>query len=357
MRARAVLPLLEKRHDLLILAGGDAFHALSEDYPVVEIPTLCFKHNRHGRISPLGTIRANLPGIVDAHVGGPALDMVVGRIKAFRPDVVVYDSEVFTHRAAKRLGIPRICFDHFGMLVYCRVPLPLKDRAVLFFESLLYTALYGWPDGVVVSGFFTAEPKRHDVAFVGPVIRKEVQCLEPTRGEHIVVYAGNGDDTFTRAVHDALLGCGAPVRIYGLTRQGVEKNLHFKAFSNLGFLSDLASCRAVVATTGNQLLGEVLFMRKPILGMPMDCLEQRVNALQIERLGIGTVAHRASLTAGQVSSFLDREPEFTRGLHKIEDGATSAVKAIESYSSVAAPQGAAEVVNGSAPPCAHARSR
>lgn len=345
MRARAALHLLRQRHELLILAGGEAYRALVDDYPVVEIPTLCFKCNARGHISPIRTILANVPGILDAQLGGPALDMVVRRLREFGPDVVVYDSELYTHRAARRLGIPRICFDHFGMLVYCRVPLSLRDRLALMFNSLVYGALYGRPDGVVVSGFFTATPKRPDVAFVGPVIRKEVQEVKTSRGEHLVMYCGNGDDTFTPTVHKALLGCGAPVRIYGCSHEGVEQNLEFKPFSNLGFLNDLATCRGVVATTGNQLLGEVLFMRKPILGMPMDCIEQRVNALQIERLGIGMVGHRNRLTAEQLKSFLDRESEFTGGLHKVEDGAEAAVRAIETHMSGPAAQGADDVAS------------
>lgn len=357
MRARAALHLLTQRHDVLILAGGDAYRALVDDYPVVEIPTLCFRHNARGRISPIGTIIANVPGIVDAQVGGPALDMVARRLREFGPDVVVYDSEIYTHRAARRLGIPRICFDHFGMLVYCRVPLPFWDRLALTFNSMVYSALYGRPDGVVVSGFFTATPKRPDVAFVGPVIRKEVQEMPTSRGEHLVVYCGNGDDTFTPAVHTALLACGAPVRIYGCSHEGVKQNLEFKAFSNLGFLNDLATCRGVVATTGNQLLGEVLFLKKPIFGMPMDCLEQRVNALQIERLGIGMVGHRSRLTAKQLKSFLDRESEFTLGLHKVEDGAEAAVRAIESHMTVPATLGANDIVSEAATPFPQARSR
>jgi len=39
-RALAVLPELAARHELLILAGGDAREALRADYSVVPIPTL-----------------------------------------------------------------------------------------------------------------------------------------------------------------------------------------------------------------------------------------------------------------------------------------------------------------------------
>ncbi|MBN1512501.1 MAG: hypothetical protein JXB13_10840, partial [Phycisphaerae bacterium] len=40
MRARAVLPELFRRHEVLVLAGGDAYHALSADFAVTRIPTL-----------------------------------------------------------------------------------------------------------------------------------------------------------------------------------------------------------------------------------------------------------------------------------------------------------------------------
>ena len=39
-------------------------------------------------------------------------------------DVVISDSEAWTHQAAQRLGIPRIGFDHIGVIAYCKPHFP-----------------------------------------------------------------------------------------------------------------------------------------------------------------------------------------------------------------------------------------
>jgi hypothetical protein len=49
----------------------------------------------------------------------------------------------------------------------------------------------------------------------------------------------------------------------------------------LPFLEDLAGCRAVISTAGNQLIGVALYLCKPVCVMPeacVECVEQRLNA-------------------------------------------------------------------------------
>ena len=45
-------------------------------------------------------------------------------MRAFEPDLVISDAEPFTHQAAAALGVPRIGFDHFGILSHCRPTAP-----------------------------------------------------------------------------------------------------------------------------------------------------------------------------------------------------------------------------------------
>ena len=56
-RALAVLPELVRRHDLLVLAADDAYHALRVAYNVVRIPGLRYALGVGGRRSARGTIR------------------------------------------------------------------------------------------------------------------------------------------------------------------------------------------------------------------------------------------------------------------------------------------------------------
>lgn len=80
------------------------------------------------------------------------------------------------------------------------------------------------------------------------------------------------------------------------------------------FVNDLASCRAVIATTGNQLLGEVIHYRKPMLCLPIDCMEQRINAAELAAMGGGVVAEAETMTPEVLREFLSREAEFAARL-------------------------------------------
>src|SRR5262245_21848710 len=115
-RALAVLPELLRRHDVRIFAGGDAFETLSDAFEVQRIPTLALAY-RGGRRSTWLTLKRNLPLIGDIVGVGETTRSVLDELRRFAPDVVVCDCEPFTFRAASLLSIPRIAFDHFGIMV------------------------------------------------------------------------------------------------------------------------------------------------------------------------------------------------------------------------------------------------
>jgi uncharacterized protein (TIGR00661 family) len=332
MRARAILPRLCARHEVLILAGGDAYHALADDFPVVRIPFLKYYFNRKGKLSNYLTLKWNLSLLLEVRLAGPSLDMIAAQIEEFGARVLITDSEIFTHWIGRRMGIPRITFDHFGLLVYCRPDMPWYERIANRGNAFVYRRLYGEPDRAVVSGFFDAEPRRAGVKRVGAVIRDNVLKMSPTRGEHLLAYINKGEHEFTPAVEAAFRAQDCPVRVYGVPRRGVDGNLEFKPISKQGFLDDLASCRAVYATCGNQLIGEVIHFGKPMLGIPMACHEQRLNAHQIERMGFGRRVGRGGLTAEILRDFLDDADELAAASRGHDhDGATEALAAIEQF--------------------------
>ena len=55
-------------------------------------------------------------------------------------------------------------------------------------------------------------------------------------------------------------------------------HITYKPFSKDGFLQDLASCKAVMATAGFTLMTESFYLRKPYLTLPMrGQFEQEIN--------------------------------------------------------------------------------
>src|SRR5262249_19742283 len=152
--------------------------------------------------------------------------------------------------------------------------------------------------------FFDAPPRQPGVKVVGTLPRAAVRRLTPRRGEHLLVYLNRGQDQLHEGVVRSLDELRCPVHIYGTPRRGRAGRLAFLPPSDLPFLEDLAGCRAVISTAGNQLVGEALALEKPVLVFPECCAEQRMNALAVERLKIGMRAAFRDLTADTIRTFL-----------------------------------------------------
>lgn len=340
-RAASVLPDLVAQHQVLIFAGGDAFEQLSGAYPICRIPTLGYQYTRQGRRSNYLIIRHNLWHVLDILGGGPTAQAVTREIQDFRPDVVISDAEPWTHRAAARLGIPRIGFDHFGILAHCAPPIPVGDRLRCGRDVFVYRVMMRQPERVIVSSFYDAPPRRPGVACVGPLLREEVLRIEPTRGAHLLVYFNKGEHLLTPDVELALRSAGVPALIYGTSRRGVDANLDFRPLSNLPFLEDLASCRAVFSTAGNQLVGEAMHLGKPILVTPEDCVEQRLNAAAVARLGVGAQIRHRDISADRIRQFLDQEQVYQERIRTVaRDGRGEALATIDRFLAELAPNAA-----------------
>ena len=77
----------------------------------------------------------------------------------------------------------------------------------------------------------------------------------------------------------------------GIQEEQVEGNLRYRPFSEAGFIDDLASARAVIAGGGFTLMGEAVYLHKPMLAVPIrHQFEQVLNARYLEQEGYGRAA-------------------------------------------------------------------
>lgn len=333
-RSLAILAeLVKKQHQILILAGGDAYSAIWPDYEVTRIPTLGFAYGRGtGKRSNFQTLRRNLSSFLDLMLHGSVFEMIRDMVREFSPDVVISDAEAWTHQVANHLKIPRISVDHIGIMSYCKPGFEWHDKVEGSFDAFIYRTLMGRPDRIIVSSFYDAPPKRPGVKVVGTMVRSIIHELTPTDGDHLLVYFNQGRYQINKRILQALQDVGCPVRIYGGTKEGREGNLTFLPLSNLPFLEDLASCRAVISTAGNQLMGEAMYLGKPVLVIPERCVEQRLNAAGVDKLGIGMRSSQRRFTTERIRKFLDRHDEYVANMKKyVRDGRAEAIEALETF--------------------------
>jgi uncharacterized protein (TIGR00661 family) len=331
-RADAVISELRQRHEILMLAGGDAYEALRTRWQVEAIPTLKYVYGAHGERCVRLTLQRNWNHVADVVFRGEAFRGVIDKVRAFEPDIAICDADPWTHRAAAALGVPRIGFDHYGILAYCRPAIPVRDRLKANRDVLAYRLLMGRPPRVVVSSFFRPDAVASGVRVVGPLLRPEVRATRARRGDHLLVYFNQGEAQLTARIEEELAALRMPVVVYGKRDRAPDRDIVYKRTGDASFLDDLASCRAVVSTAGNQLVGETMHLGKPILVLPEDTVEQRMNAHAVERLGIGARVERSALTVGGIRAFLANERVYAANALALRcDGREESIVALEAF--------------------------
>ena len=332
MRTSTVLPHLMKKHDVRVYTSLDAYDVLAPQFPTKRIPLFHYRYGKNGRHSLVKTITHNVKPVADLLFQMDGMQALRQEFTEFRPDIVISDSEAWTHRTADAMGIPRISFDHVGIIPFCEPHFPWNLRAVGARDAAVYKAFMGQPDRILISSFYPATPKDARTRVIGPLMRDAVLGVKASKKDHILGYFNKGDDLFRPNVERALQRIDRPVIVYGTSRRGEDGNITYKAPSNDGFVADLASCRAVVGTSGNQLSGEAIHFGKPMLALPEDAFEQRLNAYMIERMNVGMRYNRERVTAEVIEDFLAMAPFFeNRMAEHRHDGRAEAEKWLDIF--------------------------
>lgn len=322
-RARAVVEMLRSEHEITLFAPEMAYALLSEAYADTDVRVrrlagLRF-HYRKNRLSYPKTVWESL-GYVRRMPW--VLRSLQQRIASEKPDLCITDFEPLLPRAARAEKVPFISFDHQHFLAvsdFADLPPSLRWRA----EALGHFTrwFYRGQRATIVSSFYSPPIKRglKNVAQVGVMLRPEVLAAQSADEDHVLVYLRR----FPHAgLIDALRRTGREVIVYGVGQQESQAGVHFREIDERGFLADLASCHALVCNAGNQLVGEALYLRKPVLAIPeAGNLEQLINAHYVRRTGGGDWLDADRVSGSAVKQFFAKtdqlrsqiNPEHVRG--------------------------------------------
>ncbi|WP_051748929.1 glycosyltransferase family protein [Nevskia soli] len=332
MRSGAVLPSLMAEHEVTVFAGGDAYDVLAPQFPTVRIPIIGYAYNERGGHSTSRTLSRNFSPMADLLFGGAGSALVEKEFRERGIDLVISDSEAWTHRAAQKLKIPRISYDHVGIIAYCKPHFPPDLRLLGMRDAIGYRALMGIPERILISSFYPAQPAYPNMHIVGPMLRPEVLKVQPRDGKFLMAYFNKGEHQYLPHIDRALRLLDLPVVVYGTPFRGQSENIDFRAPSNEGFIRDLAGCKAVLSTAGNQLIGEAIHFSKPILAVPEEAFEQRLNAYMIERMGVGMRGDRHRLTPSDIDRFMGNYDYYRSNMGEhAGDGRAEATETLHRY--------------------------
>lgn len=308
MRSRVVLEhLIASGHQVEIMASGRACQFLGKRFEGVNEIHGFHMIAEDNRIRLGKTVWSNvLAGIT----GTPRnIRAYFDLIDDFHPELVISDFESWTYFYAKLHGVPIVSIDNMQVINRCLHAPEILDGVRAEFELTRAFVKSKLPscDWYLVTAFFRPPIRKERTSLHPPILRPEILAAMPSRGDHLLVYqTATGYD----ALADALQASGMECRVYGM-RRGIEEdqvdgNLTYRPFSETTFIEDLATSRAVIANAGFTLMGEAVYLHKPMLAFPLARqFEQILNGRYLEREGYGMTVE----DPGQVEllrSFLSR---------------------------------------------------
>lgn len=238
-------------------------------------------------------------------------------IEDFAPEAVISDFESWTYFYAKAHRLPIISIDNMQIINRCKHPPQILEgyRADFEIAKAVVKAKLPFCDHYLITTFFRPEIRKDKTSLHPPILRPEILAATPTEGEHVLVYqTAEGHEAMIDALRDSRIEC----RIYGvrreITEEQVEDNLRFRPFSETTFIADLASARGVIASGGFTLMGEAVYLHKPMLAVPLGRMfEQIMNSRYLDYLGYGRFA-RDLRDAETIHAFLAELPRYAENL-------------------------------------------
>ena len=315
MRSRVVLEhLIAAGHQVEIMASGRAATFLGKRF--ADVNTIHGLHMilEENRVRPGKTLWSN---VLKGALGVPGnIAAYFELIAAFEPEVVISDFESWTYYYGRSHRLPILSIDNMQVIHRCELPKDIIEGNQVSFQltkAFIKTKLPSC-DAYFITSFFRPPTRKPDTYLFPPILRPEILAAKPTLGEHLLVYQAGPN----AALQTQLAASGIESRIYGmrpgLTEEHREGNLRFLPFSEDGFISDLASCRAVIAGGGFTLMGEAVFLKKPMLALPLENqFEQWLNSKYLERCGYGSFAVNMD-DPDTLPRFLARTAEFATNL-------------------------------------------
>ncbi len=308
--------LLGRGHEVMVVVSGRAHGFLKERFEprkritIQEIGgfQLEFEGNK---LDLVETVLSNLEQAPEKLLSNLGVYLKLG-IKGYEADAVISDYESWAYLYGLNHMLPVISMDNMQVLNRCDHEIDVTDLESIDFHIAKLAVKIKLPGAYhyLVTSFFFPPVAKKRTSLVPPILRPEILAATHEPQDHILVYQ-------TAATNEALIPVLQKLpykfRLYGMRKDGQEKNVTLRDFSQEGFIEDLRTARAVIAGGGFSLMSEVTYLKIPMLSLPIEGqFEQQLNARYLEKLGYGMFADE--LDADVILRFLENTSTYEEAL-------------------------------------------
>jgi uncharacterized protein (TIGR00661 family) len=268
-RARDIIPILHKNHEVdLLISGTQADIELP--YPVkYRFRGMGFIFGAKGGIDLVATYKKNYIRVLLNEVNSlPVQDY----------DLVINDFEPVSAWACYLKNVHCIAVSHQAAVLDKKAPQPFDvdiiGKAILK-NYAPASAKYGFHFKTYADNIFK------------PVVRKQVRELEITKNGHYTVYLPAYDD---KRILKVLKQCeNVQWQVFSKHNKQVMgyRNILIQPINNEAFIESMASAEGILCGAGFETPAEALFMNKKLMVIPMkNQYEQHCNAAALKEMGV-----------------------------------------------------------------------
>lgn len=327
-RSKVIIAHLLKNHQVEVVSSSRAFHFLQKAFGniVHEIEGfhLAYKNGEVSRFSTFNQILQKGPAnLIDNFHKYRELR------KNFMPDLIISDFESFSYYFAKYHKLPIISIDNMQVInrTKLEIEIPEAEKTNYMIGKNIIKIKVPGCQRYFITSFFYPPIVKEDTEIIPPIIRPEILAAKTGIQDHILVYQTS---TSQNNLVKVLNGISKErFLVYGFNQNKDCGNVQLKAFSEAGFISDLANAKAVIANGGFSLISEAVYLKKPVCSVPLENqFEQFVNAAYIEKYGYGR--RLEGFTEDGIKAFLYDLPEFAKNLQNYQqDGNKKTFAAVD----------------------------
>src|SRR5260370_4433094 len=334
IRSRVVLDELVKKHDVQVVVSGRAHDYLAKranDHLSVKKIWGFTIVTEDNEVRNFRTLLVNVKGALTG--GWPRNIKAYFEIAdSFKPDVVISDFESWSYLYGVNHLLPVVSVDNMQIINRCR-----HDPEILAGQEASFQIAKGIIKAKVpgayhylITTFFRPPIRKARTSLHPPILRPEILAAKPEPGAHLLVYQTyTTNNELPELLRRLGVECRSDVLRRDLKEEERDGNLVYKPFSEEGFIDDLRTARGVLASAGFTLMGEAVYLHRPMLSEPVaKQFEQILNARYLQKEGYGLNAEQ--ITESTLREFLDRIPHFDENLSRYsQDGNTDLLTKLE----------------------------